>query len=147
MPHDLPGTDSRFHEARRYLSPVKFHGRDILAAHGSCKEQGCGYSSAWVTSGARDRGMFLHRALKVREARVIYFGELFGNASPNVGRLLNETADNNSHFFAPWKELVWEFFHDLTGDPEGVMPDRNYLAEYRQGHTAMDTAKFLFENH
>lgn len=146
--HDLPGTDPRFHEPRKYLSPARVRGDEILAAHGSCKEQGCDYRSAWTTMAARDRGMWLHRALKVREARVLYFAERFGDTDPRVGQLLLETADFNSHFFAPWKQLVKDFFFNLVGDDvEVLLPEYDYYKDYKEGNAALDTAKFLTSGH
>lgn len=144
--HDLPGTDPRFHESRNYLSPVRLRGEDILAANGSCKETGCNYRSAWTTNGARDRGMWLHRAMKVREARVIYLTERFGKDSPQITRLINETADHNSHYFSVWEKLVKGFFFNLVGDDAGILlPDYDYYKDYKEGNFALDTAKFLVD--
>lgn len=145
--HDLPGTDPRFHESRNYLSPVKYRGREILGAHGSCKEEGCGYRSAWTSQRARNEGMWLHRALKVREARALYFAKLFPEPGDlRVAQLFNETADNNSHHYEPWKKLVEDLFFNLLGDDaEKVLPDFDYYKEYKDGKSALDTAKFIFE--
>jgi hypothetical protein len=138
--HDLPGTDPRFHETRNYLSPAHVRGEEILAAHGSCKEQGCGYRSAWTTMPARDRGMWLHRALKVREARMLYFGERFGNTDLRVARLFLETADNNSHYYAPWLELVNQFLMEFVEVGVEDLPDYDTFLDYRVGTSAIDTA-------
>jgi hypothetical protein len=145
--HNLPGTDPRFHESRNYLSPVKYKGEHILAAHGSCKEQGCAYSSAWTSNRARDRGMWLHRALQVREARAKYFYERFPKpGDERVAQLFNETADHNSHLFSVWEKLVKGFFFNLVGDDATILvPDYNYYQDYKQGNFALDTAKFLVD--
>lgn len=145
-PHDLPGTDPRFHEPRKYLSPVMHHGEKILASFGSCKEDNCGYRGAWVTRAARDRNMWMHRALKVREARIIYFTKLFPNPlDPRPGQLFLETADHNTHFFAPWQNQVKLFYRDLTGDDRIDLPEYDFYREYQDGKFAMDTARFIFE--
>jgi hypothetical protein len=89
--------------------------------------------------------MWLHRALKVREARVLYFAERFGANDLRVGQLFEETADKNSHFFAPWKELVTMFWRHLADDLETTLPEYDYYKDYMEGNSAMDTAKFLFE--
>lgn len=144
MSHELPGTDPRFHETRNYMSPIILRGREILAHHGSCKQEGCGYHSAWTTRAARDRGMWTHRALRVREARTQYFNGL-NLTEMQALRLQKETADCHSHFFSPWRAHVQTFYRELAGDDEMQLPDYDYYNDYGQGNSALSTAQFLFE--
>ena len=145
-PHNLPGTDPRFHEPRKYLSPARHNGQEILGAYGSCKEDGCGYRGGWTTTSARDRNMWMHRALKVRSARLEYFLRLFPEPlDPRPGRLLLETADKNSHFFHPWTEEVLRFYRELAGEDKLPLPEYDYYTEYKSGKFALDTARFIFE--
>jgi hypothetical protein len=137
--HDLPGTDSRFHEPRKYLSPMKYRGQMILASHGSCKQDSCHYSSAWTSNAARDRGMWLHRALKVREARMLYFIERFGDKDQaKLGQLFLETADNNSHFYKPWLEVVNQLMVEAVEVGVEDLPDYDTFLDYKVGTSAID---------
>lgn len=144
--HDLPGTDPRFHEARKYLSPVKVRGEEILAAFGSCKEEGCNYRAAWNNSASRDRNMWLHRAMKVREARMLYFIDRFGDKDPAyLGQLFLETSDMNTHYYNPWLDVVKKLYRDLAGDKTLELPEYDYYVEYKAGKMAKDTVNFIFE--
>jgi len=140
--HDLPGTDPRFHESRNYLSPVKLRGEMILASHGSCKEGGCGYRSAWTTNAARDRGMWLHRAMKVREARVVYFYERFPD-NAKVGQLFLETADNNSHYYQPWLDVVNKLLKETAEVTVADLPDYDTYLDWQVGTLALDAVNKL----
>lgn len=141
--HDLPGTDPRFHEPRKYLSPVMIRGEEILASHGSCKEPGCGYRSAWASMAARDRGMWLHRAIKVREARMVYFierfGERFGDRDgAKLEQLFLETADNNSHFYKPWLAIVNRLLVEAVEAGVEDLPDYDTYLDYKVGTSAVE---------
>lgn len=145
-PHDLPGTDPRFHEARKYLSPVKYKGREILASHGACKETGCNYSSAWTSNKARDRGMWQHRALRVREARMLYFHEKFQGDQRKVGETFQQTADKHTHEFNSWMGLVGSFIDDFADVALEDLPDYRFRVEYDLGNSAYDVAKAALDN-
>lgn len=147
MTHDLPGTDPRFHESRNYLSPANVDGMMILAAHGSCKEDGCGYRGAWRSTNSRDRAMQLHRALRVREARMNYFIKLFGTDNQaKLGQLFLETTDNNSHFYQPWLDTVKHLYVALVADPEVIdLPEYDYYKDYKDGQSAKSMVDFIFE--
>lgn len=147
MTHDLPGTDPRFHESRNYLSPVKIDGVEILAAHGSCKQDDCGYRGAWRSNQSRDRAMLLHRTLRVREARMKYFVGLFGDKNQTkLGRLFLETSDINSHFYQPWLDTVKHLYIEEIGDPEiQDLPVYDYYKDYQSGQSAKSMVNFIIE--
>lgn len=140
-PHNLPGTDPQFHEARKYLSPMTYKGREILASHGSCKQEGCGYHSAWTSNKARDLGMWKHRALKVVHARIRYFGKVAQGDVKKIGILLRETADHHTHLFEPWLQEVKVFLNELAGVGVDDLADVNFQVEYDLGNSAYDVAK------
>lgn len=142
---ELPGTDPRFHESRNYLSPVMYKGREILASHGSCKQDGCGYSSAWTSNSARDRGMWMHRALHVRELRMKYFFNLTkDNAKSAI--MFMETADKNSHTYGAWLGIMRDFFFSLLGDDAELnVPDYKITTKYHLGVGAKDAAESLLD--
>lgn len=146
MSHDLPGTDPRFHEARKYLTPVVYRGREILASHGACKETGCNYSSAWTSNKARDKGIWTHRAAKVVEARLVYFQKTLGFSAAQSARMLAETADKNSHTYEQWLTLTREFFLKLAGeDLDLSLPEHSYQVRYDLGHNPWDTAREVID--
>lgn len=144
-PHDLPGTDPRFHESRNYLSPRMDNGREILASHGSCKEPGCGYRAAWRSNIARDKGMWKHRAEKVVAERIRYFGKRVGNDPEKIRTLVKETADKHTHTFGAWMKLIDDFTQTLAGAGVDDLPDYNFRVEYDLGNHALDVAKAVID--
>lgn len=146
MTHDLPGTDSRFHESRNYLSVMTYRGEEILASHGSCKEAGCGYRAAWKSNAARDKAMWEHRALKVREARAHYFYNLFDGDQRKVGEMFQNTADRNSHRFDDWFAQVKHFELTEITREVGELVKYDYRVAYDLGRTAREAFEELLQH-
>lgn len=139
--NDLPGTSPNFHSSHNYLTSIRYKGREMLASHGSCRETGCNYSSAWTSNEARDRGMWKHRAEKVAEARVSYFRKLTNFNPKKAQRLLDETADHNVILFDKWMVRVQSFLSELAGEDIPELPKGPYQVRYMRGVGAMDMAK------
>jgi len=144
-PHDLPGTDPRFHEHRKYLSVMKVQGVERIVSNGSCKHDGCGYSAAWATNAGRDRGMWQHRAYLVVEARIQYFKTKFQGDTKKMTRALIETVDCHTHLFAHWMKQVDEFILELAEVKSTDLPDFNFRVEYDLGSSAYDVAQAAIE--
>lgn len=136
--YTLPGLDPMFHEARKYLSPMRVKGELILASFGSCKETGCNYSAAWATNAGRDLGMWKHRSDAVRDARLDFFMRKMRMGPDKATEMLGEFADKHSHTFENWMELVEAYFRNLAGvgiDDDSV-PTINWAVKYQLGKGA-----------
>lgn len=123
--HTLPGTDPTFHQYRKYLSPMKYKGQQILASMGSCKHPGCNYSGAWSSNAGREVGMWKHRSEKVRDARLDYFLRRLKVGPDKAIELQIEFADRHSHTYENWVELVEGYIRviaGLTADDEALPP-------------------------
>lgn len=133
--HTLPGTDPMFHQYRKYLSPMKYKGQQILASMGSCKHPGCNYSGAWSSNAAREVGMWKHRSEKVRDARLDYFLRKMRVGPDKAIELQLEFADKHSHTYENWVDLVESFIRvtaGLTVDDE-ALPTMDYATPYHLG--------------
>lgn len=145
----LPGTDPTFHVCRRYLSPVMYKGKEILAFHASCREQGCQFSSAWASDAGRDLGMWRHRSEKVQEARRDQFIKEYGGNLGKVEAAMLRTADKNSHTFENWAEAVEVLYRGRIGEDFTIELENPQLRkDYHLGLLARETtARIYAENY
>lgn len=145
--HSLPGTDPKFHEYRKYLSPVKYKGRQILASFGSCKHAGCNYSGAWSSNAGREVGMWKHRSEKVRDARLDYFLRKMRVGPDKAMELQMEFADKHSHTYERWVELVEGFIRVTSGlnAEDEALPTMDYATPYHLGVGAKDMAMRILD--
>jgi hypothetical protein len=133
--HTLPGTDPKFHEYRKYLSPMRYKGQQILASMGSCKHSGCNYSGAWSSSAAREVGMWKHRSEKVRDARLDYFLRRMKVGPDKAVELQMEFADKHSHTHRDWVQLVEGYIRVIAGlnPDDDALPDAEFITPYHKG--------------
>lgn len=137
----LPGIDPKFHEVRKYLAPVRYKDKRILASFGSCKEPGCNFSEGWTTNVGRDLGMWKHRAGEVRKARLKLFKKISQGDHRKAADMLLETADKHSHTFENWVGIVEGFIRNLAGIDLNDLPDYRYRTEYHIGTSALTAAE------
>lgn len=146
----VPGTDPRFHQAKFYMTPVTYRGREILGFVGSCRENGCKYTGMWTTKEARDIGYFQnHRKEMVKEARRSYFAKLCGYNQAGVDQRMLYYADRNSHTYDEWVLIVEGLYRGKLGEPFTIEPKNNKLqVDYHLGQFAKEAVKRIYEeNH
>jgi hypothetical protein len=140
----LPGADPRFHEFRRYMTPVKYKGGEILGYVASCKHSGCRWSATYANNDTRDAGMFIHRSKKVVAARIEYFSRTLKNEDM-INDVLIDTSDKYSDTFTKWKLNVSTVLGHLTGGSLDLMPADNKLqVGYHLGLGARMQARKIF---
>jgi hypothetical protein len=145
-PNPLPGTDPTFHEMRRYYSPITHKGRKIMGHFASCKESGCGYSGTWANNKARDKGIFVHRSEKIKEARFKFLVEQFrplGEGEVDMDRIgdaVLETSDKYTHFFEGWVDQV-EILYGYHTNGESLPHYADLEKNYIDGASARETVR------
>lgn len=137
--------DATFHEARNYMTPATYQGKEILAYIGSCKESGCRNIARHISREGRDRLVWTHRREHILAYRLAFFEKALGSDGA-IQEAMTEHADKHTHTFDEWKELV-ETIYSYLMDPNPVIRDRHELPPFQYevywnlGFTAHDAAK------
>lgn len=101
-----------FHQVRRYLTPMTYKGREILAHVGSCKQSKCRWSKTFANREGLTLGIWGHRRQHILERRRELAVQTFRRTPHKIEAAMDRAADNQTHTEEQWFAAVIGLFND-----------------------------------
>lgn len=140
MAEKVQALDGRFHEARLYMTPGVYQGKEILVYIGACKESGCNNNARHTDRQGRDRLVWNHRRNHILAHRQITL-EAVMDFDSELAWAMIELADKHTHSFEEWLTSTEEVYRAMVAGEESMpnTPYQNKVA-YDLGLSARVTA-------
>jgi hypothetical protein len=138
--------NTTFHEARNYMTPARYQGKEILAYIGSCKESGCNNIARHISREGRDRLVWNHRRDAILAYRLNFFEAIPNISDDEVNDAMTDHADKHTHTYYEWMGhietvVISQVFDGKQPPADFEMPEFKYNLYYQVGFNVVDTVK------
>lgn len=119
-----------FHQVRRYMTPMKYKGREILTHVGDCKQSGCRWNKTFANREGLALGVWSHRREHILERRKDLAVQTFRRTPNKVASAMSRAADNQTHTEEQWIAEVIGLFTDQAKGADLVKRNSARLLTY-----------------
>lgn len=127
---NLMKIEPSFHQVRRYMTPMKYKGREILSHVGDCKQSGCKWNKTFANREGLALGVWKHRKEHILERRTELAVQTFRRTPNKVASAMSRAADNQTHTEEQWIAEVTGLFTDKQKGAELVKRNGPRLLTY-----------------